>query len=545
VELRDEIAALSALRGDIEEARRQVFRGPGTPGGALPIFCLIRMPRFSTLTILMRGSNLKSANHVFSLRPVAMKAMTRRHFISSLAAAAIATGCGKVISPRQTTGRVIVIGAGISGLAAAESLGRSGVRATVLEARNRIGGRIWTDRSLGAPVDMGASWIHGERKNPITALCRRNSIRTLASDLDDRALIDRDGAQIPLAEVEKWEEIIAEAEEIAARSGDDVAIATAIETAVGGRELTPREERIFENILAGIECEFGGSSDRLSGWYLNADEGFDGDDLAFPGGYAAVPEALAVGLDIKFEEPVKSVSCDANGAIVETGKGRYEADAVIVTLPLGILKRGQVAFAPDLPDQKLAAIERLGFGVLNKVAVKFSRAFWPEETEFFEYLAGRRAYGPVTSAACATCHEPPTLRESSGFSEFVNMVPVNGAPVLLALTGGPFGHRLDSWPDEKVASEVTRTIRAMFGGSIPEPDGIVVSRWHADPWAGGAYSHLPVGASPDDYKILARACHGGVLHFAGEATNASYPGTVHGAFLSGQRAAKEVLARLG
>jgi monoamine oxidase len=474
------------------------------------------------------------------------RSMTRRHFISALAAGttALVAGCGKALSARQVNARVVVIGAGISGLAAAETLSRSGVTVTVLEARDRIAGRIWSDRSLGAPLDMGASWIHGERGNPITALCRRNSVKTLPSDLNDRVLVDRDGTRMRLAEVEAWEEIIAEAEEIAEQSEDDIAIATAIRSALKGRSLSPRDERVLENILTGIECEFGGSSDRLSAWYLNADEGFDGDDLVFPGGYAAVPEVLAKGLDIRLSEPVESVTCREDGAVVETDKGRHEADAVIVTLPLGILKRGQVAFQPDLPANKLAAIDRLGIGVLNKVAVKFPEVFWPEDTEFFEYLAGRRNYGAVSSAACATCHEPPRLRESGGFAEFVNMVPVNSAPVLMALTGGPFGHRLDSWSDEKVRAEVMQTISAMFGDSIPEPTGMIVSRWHADPWAGGAYSHLPVGSSPDDYKELGRSCHNGVLHFAGEATNAAHPGTVHGAFLSGQRAAKDVLARL-
>ncbi len=453
-------------------------------------------------------------------------------------------GCGRANSSRRAGGRVIVIGAGVAGLAAAEALGKRAVGVTVLEARDRVGGRICSDRSHGAPVDMGASWIHGEKGNPLTAICRANSIRTMPSDFEDRLLVDRDGSPIPLAEMEPWEEIIAAAEEIAEESEEDIPFESAMRTALKGRELSPREERIYENILAGVECEFGGSADRLSAWYLNADEGFDGEDLVFPDGYAAVPDALARGLDIRLSEPVESVACSANAAVVETSKGRHEADAVIVTLPLGILKRGNVTFAPNLPAKKLEAIDRLGIGVLNKVAVKFPEVFWPKETEFFEYLAGRRPYGPVTGATCATCHEPPALRPSSGFAEFVNMVPVNGAPVLMALTGGPFGHRLDSWPDEKIRTEVIRTIEAMFGGSIPEPSGMVVSRWHADPWAGGAYSHIPVGSSPDDYRELAKPCHGGVLHFAGEATNQAYPGTVHGALLSGQRAAKDVLARL-
>lgn len=474
-----------------------------------------------------------------------MKHMTRRDFLAGLAAASAVclAGCGKASSAIRS-GRVIVIGAGASGLAAARSLADSGFRVTVFEARDRIAGRIWTDSSLGAPLDMGASWIHGIKGNPLASFCGARSIPTMESDFESRTLFDHDGSRIRDEDVEPWEDIIDEAERLAGQADEDISVARAVQMVLGSRRLSPRESRILENIFTGIECEFGGSVDRLSMRYLNEDEGFSGADVVFPKGYAAVPHALADGLDIRLSEPVRVVTSRRGGVVIETDRGRHEADAAVVTLPLGILKRGGVEFKPALPEDKQASIQRLGIGVLNKVAVRFPDVFWPRETEFFEFLSGQISYGAVTHQACGSCHELPRPRETSGFAEFVNMVPVNGAPVLVALTGGAFGHRLDSWPEERIKAEVMRTITGMFGSSVSAPTGLLVSRWHSDPWAGGAYSHVPVGATMDDFKTLARRAHGS-LYFAGEATSELYPSTVHGAFLSGQRAAKEIKTRLG
>lgn len=482
----------------------------------------------------------------------------RRRFLRLMALAAAGymfpgTACGRnPLGERGTrsarTGRkVIVVGAGASGLAAAESLASAGHAVLVLEARDRIGGRIHSDASLGAVVDMGASWIHGRSGNPLTELATRFSVPTFESDLADWIVYDVDGTVIPEAEVarmERWIERAAErAAHIAEAADEDMSYLRAFQAATAGSRLSEREWRLLENYLTGLEVESGADLERFSSWYGEDDEIYPGPDLLFPRGYVEILEGLAGGKDVRLGAVVERIEHTDRGVVVIASGERHEADAAVVTLPLGVLKRGTVEFAPGLSPAREAAIGRLGMGVLNKAALRFPRVFWPEETQYFEYASGPRDQGAIPARMCGTCHTPPEPRASAVFTEFCNMVPVQGTPILVAFSGGPFGHRLESWSDHEVVAEVMPVLRTMFGKEIPSPDAVSVSRWHQDPYAGGAYPHVPVGASMEDFDVLASP-EGTRLFFAGDATSSTYPSTVHGAVLSGRRAAGEVLEAL-
>ncbi|ORZ35619.1 flavin-containing amine oxidoreductase-domain containing protein [Catenaria anguillulae PL171] len=208
---------------------------------------------------------------------------------------------------------------------------------------------------------------------------------------------------------------------------------------------------------------------------------------------------------------------------------RIVADAVVITAPLGVLKSGSIKFSPDLPKQKQTSIQRLGFGTLNKVVLVFKSAFWDTSVESFGYANPPDPTNPL---------EYSTTRGRNYL--FWNMTDVVKLPVLVAMSAGHAAVRLESTPDTIIVQEALDALRKIYGPrNVPAPLETVVTRWSYDEYARGSYSYVATGSSGEDYDRLA-APLGNTVYFAGEHTCREYPATVHGAMLSGMRAAAEV-----
>ena len=433
-------------------------------------------------------------------------------------------------SPPGAKAGVMVVGAGMAGISAARKLTDDGYDVVVLEGRERIGGRIWSDRSLGAAVDLGATWIHGSRGNPLTGLAGHYGIHTRESDYDDLVVVEKGGRRIGGDVLEEfmsdYEGLIGTIEMSALFRRGDISFEEAVKKELAGETLHPLERRLLDWQLETFVVTSGARLKDLSLGGLGSGEDLGGGDLLFPGGYDQLVKQLARGLDIRTNAPVKRISLEGSRVPLDTEKGRFEGDFALCTLPLGILKAAYkstiVEFSPGLPDWKKEAIDKLGIGDLNKVALKFENAFWPTERDFLGYLGGA----------------------GQGFPMFLNGKKTSGQNILVAFTGGrPIRFR-ENMTNEEMGAEVMLSLREMFGNSIPDPIGIAACRWHSDIFSVGSYSHIPVGSSGRYFDAMAKPV-GGRLFFAGEATSRAYQGTVHGAYLSGIRAAGEIAERAG
>ncbi|OQE96534.1 hypothetical protein PENNAL_c0001G11404 [Penicillium nalgiovense] len=280
----------------------------------------------------------------------------------------------------------------------------------------------------------------------------------------------------------------------------------------------------------------------LSGWDQDIGNEFEGEHSQVIGGYQQLPYGLYMlpeKLDVRTGKIVTEISYDTTGstknqkAIVQCEDGEnFLADHVVFTGSLGVLKQQKIKFEPPLPDWKRGAIDRLGFGIMNKVVLVFQEPFWDTKRDMFGLL--REPKNPASMV------QEDYAANRGRFYLFWNVMKTTGLPCLIALMAGDAAHQAESTSDEEIITEVTGQLRNVFKHTtVPDPLETIITRWGQDPFTYGSYSYVAAEAFPDDYDLMARSI--GNLHFAGEATCGTHPATVHGAYLSGLRAASEII----
>jgi monoamine oxidase len=452
----------------------------------------------------------------------------------SLVAAAAAGSLSAVVRPADAVSRgggsdiVVVVGAGMAGIAAADRLRRLGYDVRVVEARNRVGGRIHTWRGWpGSTVDLGASWIHGYAAgNPITSIAHRAGARLVPSSYSSgQVRIDPTlrAAGVTGPNSARWARVVEQAERRAGRRPRDESLARAVRRRVSDRHLDAIEsDELAFYLNANYTTEWGADPVRLSAWTV--DEGKEygptGEDAFFPNGYDQVTNYLARHLTVQTGVVVRRVELRRRGVEVHTSAGTIHARAVVVTVPLGVLKEQGIEFAPLLPERHNTAIDRLGMGVLSKTFLRFDAPFWPVDVDWQEYLGPRHG----------------------AWAEWFSMAKA-GPPVILCFHGGRRAREIERARPDEVRNEAMRVLRTMFGHRIPDPLAHLTTAWSRDRFAHGSYSTNAVGSTRADRVALGEPV-GGRLFFAGEATEPDYSSTVHGAYRTGVRAARQVAAAL-
>ena len=427
----------------------------------------------------------------------------------------LSQGCNR--SKNTYAEKILIVGAGMAGISAARNLIDAGHDAIVLEGRDRIGGRMWTSRKWeNTPVDLGASWIHGHRGNPLTAIADKINAPRQATDFNDVSLYDVEGNLVPdgiWVRLFGFERKMSRAIKKAERLDDDISIEAAIAAQMDLDALSQTKRRQFNfAVNMSLEQPFATDIGELSAHYMDEGKEFKGDDLLFPQGYDALIDYLATGLDIRLNEKVTRIAYNDRNVTVSTSSGTFEADRAIVTLPIGVLKHGDVVFEPALPEKKQTAIEAVGMGVVNKTYLQFPKVFWERSNDWIGYIP----------------------EEKGQFSAWFNLYPSTGQPILAAFNPGDFGRTIETFSDDQIIDRAMQTLRLMYGTDIPNPVDAQITRWKSDPFARCAYSSPVVGMTETTRSDLAEPILNR-LFFAGEATNSDYPSTVHGAYLSGQR----------
>jgi monoamine oxidase len=449
--------------------------------------------------------------------------MKRRTFLKLLGGLPVLGSSPALVRATASAGgdTVAVVGAGMAGLAAATDLKRSGFRVIVLEARRRIGGRMRTDRSLGCAVDLGASWIHGIDGNPLTDLARACGARIERTRFERMLPFDSDGKRIDpslvLRMYVRLRSLIAKAPSQAQGAAPDVSLQAVVDRAVNVSKWSPIDRRVFDFVSALEEISDGARLDQSSARSASDYKERPGGDHFVASGYDTLANYLARGLDIRTGVAVHSIDTTSPRVRVLTDRGTFEADKVVITVPLSILQARKIKFTPALPDWKHAAIDRLGMGVMNKCVLRFERPFWPKEAPVIGFASERRGAYPM----------------------FLNLEPLIAAPVLVCLVPPSFENALENLSNADARTGALSALRHMFGSKVPEPAAVLQTRWKSDPYSLGSYSFNKVGSGGADRDALASAVRGR-LFFAGEATHRTMFSTVHGAYLSGRRAAAEV-----
>jgi monoamine oxidase len=428
---------------------------------------------------------------------------------------------------------ILIIGAGGAGLAAAAEVVPSGRRVLILEARDRIGGRIWTRQvpDLGVPIEYGAEFIHG-RALATRAILRRGGRSAIESTDTHFRLHDGE-----LAARNEFFHVVQRAMRASAELvKKDMTFDCFLEQS---QELSPEARRYARMMAEGFDAaDTSRASARAIVAEWTADTMNDDAPQSRPqGGYDALLATLASTLQIdsvrlQLQTIVRAVRWSKGSVEVEgTFFGepfRARAPRAIITLPLGVLQQrpdapGSVRFSPAL-DEKRAALQGLASGAVIKLMLRFRSAFWEE-------LDGGRYRN------AAFFHAP-----HAEFQTFWTQLPVR-APLLVAWAGGPKAVRLSS-ANREIVAQALSTVQSMFGSGYNVAaalEGSYFHDWQRDPFARGAYSYVTVGG--DQARLLLAAALADTLFFAGEATDTEgEAATVAGALQSGQRAAREALA---
>ncbi|XP_074656129.1 lysine-specific histone demethylase 2-like [Tubulanus polymorphus] len=438
--------------------------------------------------------------------------------------------------------RVVIIGAGAAGLGAARHLQNLGAEVLVLEAQDRIGGRVHDDQSLGVCVGRGAQIIICCINNPFSMMTEQldlpmKHIREKCDLIDDKGNVVGDTIDRRVDfHFNAMLDIVADWRRDK-RLNDDSNLYDKIEEmhkdflSESQLSFSEEERQLFQFHIGNLEYACGTDLHNVSAIHWDQNERypqFTGEHVLLVNGYSPILDKLAAEINIERGCRVTDIDYTGSVTVVTTADGKeYKADKVLVTVPVTILKQRMIKFNPELPKHKLKAIDQIGAGIIEKVGLQFSKRFWTvKDGDFFGYLQSQQSHRGL-------------------FNVFWDLTPKDCKSfVLMTYISGSAVQFIKDKTDAEVIELCMKTLQSMFPKQkVPEPSQYFVTHWRSDSDSQMAYSYIPVGQTGEIYDDIGEQIED-KIYFAGEATNRQFPQTVTGAYLSGIREAIKITETL-
>jgi len=403
---------------------------------------------------------------------------------------------------------VVIVGAGTSGLSAAKKLKKNGFSVVVLEAKAFVGGRCITDKStFRTPFDIGGSWLHSAVINPLARLAEENGI-SLHKKSWDWTWVYSNGTLLTPQQIKEYGKYHTSMWLAANQAG-----AETLDQSVEKTLPQSPWKKLVKNLIAPMlsaDPDVTSSADVYQ--YADA-EG----DWLLDGGLGTFIRNLHSDVNVVVNCPVSKVNYSGKGVKIETPIGSINAKYVILTVSTSVLAAEHIKFTPQLPKWKLEAINLLPTGVLNKIGLEFDPG-WQEahQGESVNYLVGESDFCTI----------------NFGFYD---------TNLAVGFVAGRFAEQLEKEGVGAATNFCKEGMKAVFGNNVTK----YIQKTTETAWKGnlhtlGSYSYALPGAK--DARLKLSATLGNRLFFAGEATMLNAQATVHGAYLSGIRAAEEITA---
>lgn len=414
---------------------------------------------------------------------------------------------------------VVVIGCGVSGIAAADQLQNHGYKVKVLEARDRIGGRINSSQALGYTVDFGASFIHGHEGSPIYELAQKYNVRMIEFDYDDAfAVINgefRDTEEIR----SKFDNFNAMLDDASSQATPEMSLRELADVVAQENGLEGYDKLLFELYLSvDIEGEYAAAPKRMSGQAFGDSKATKGKDFIMPDGYFRIFEQIAKNLDVQLNTPISAITQDDDRVSITCSNGSViQAKYVVCTLPLGVLKSNTVKFDPPLSEEKSEAIQKLGMGNLDKLIVHFESAFWPDNLCF--YLVDQN---------------------SNEYMFGANIHKFTGIPALMLFVTESMRQTLKN--EDSIREFGLKMLKLNFPDADIKLKKHYLTNWGSELFTRGAYSFFATGSEME--HVEAFSYPEGKIFFAGEHTAQQDMSTVTGAWNTGVAVAQSIAEAL-
>lgn len=422
---------------------------------------------------------------------------------------------------------VIIIGAGASGIAASNYLQQNGKKVLILEARNRIGGRIHDTYIKGfGKIPLGAAWLHYKQNSWTSYNIKKHVLKDLldeynvkyvnSSGLDNKSNTVIYNSEGKLFSDKKSLEILNKLPDLICKEckkNPEMVLSKCVERLLKRYNLPEDISNAFLN-RSTEHCSLNSDIIRCRDydcWKPNGNIVVDG--------YKKLLTKLSENIKIRLNsEVIKIEQLEDFINITTKNKKIYKSRYVISTIPLGVLKQNNIFFSPPLPKEKINALKNINTGSHEKIFLSFPYKFWDPEIHVFHYSDSK----------------------NRGLCTQWQSLPINKTKhVLYTNLSGPdikYVHNTD----EELKNISMKNLKKIFGDSIPEPDNIYVTRWKLDPYTmGSAHSHPNLNGSMEDFKIISKPFRR--LFFSGVSSSESVTETVEAAILTGIRASKEIL----